>query len=238
MRLPSRRAEFALQAGDHARRDRRADAERKADRDHRVARRQIRGRAQRRRASGRRGWSSPAAPRGRARAAAPMIVASDSVPSAKISVDRGRRRSTTCRLVRMTPLSTITTPVPTPRLDVLADRSADQAPARAPLTAGSPRRPARRPTAEAPSRARAAPPRRCRPACTGAAWVPFSPVRTTAARPAGRRSRWKAPVRGAGRMYARWRGARRRPRRPRSMGSPAHRRSATGWNGCRAKVFS
>ena len=49
MRLPSARAVFALQAGDDAGGGRRADAEGKADRDHLIARREIGGRAQRRR---------------------------------------------------------------------------------------------------------------------------------------------------------------------------------------------
>ena len=42
-----------------------------------------------------------------------MTVASDSVPSWKITVSFDAP-ATTCRLVRMMPLSTITTPVPTP----------------------------------------------------------------------------------------------------------------------------
>ena len=104
---------------------------------------------------------APAAPRDRARAARRSPSASDSRPSANATSTRSAP-ATTCRLVRMMPLSTMTTPVPTP-----STMCAFRSPARGPrprtrtTERAPPRRPWRRATAAARSRACAAPRRRC-----------------------------------------------------------------------------
>ena len=127
------RAVLALEAGDDAGRHRRPDAEREADRHHLVARRQVLGRAQR-------GGDEVVGQRLRLQHGEVVLglhrrppTACDSVPSAKVTVSDSLP-ATTCRLVRMTPLSTMTTPVPTLRSTSRPVAVAEAAPAGAPLS--------------------------------------------------------------------------------------------------------
>jgi len=93
-----------------------ANAEREADGDHLVARRKIRGGAQ----GGRDESSGTVAAWMTARSSSgcsPTTVASDSSPSANTTFTR-LAPATTCRLVRMVPLSTMTTPAADTRFDV------------------------------------------------------------------------------------------------------------------------
>ena len=150
-------------------RRRRPDAEREADRDDLVARREIGGRAQRRRRQV--VGNCLGLKHGE-------IVLGSHADDGRLAI-RGRRRTrtsirsapaTTCRLVRMIPVSTMTTPVPTP-CDHMAFLvlARSRCRARGRRSVARPRRPLPRAMAAARFRACAAPRRRCPAASAGAA---------------------------------------------------------------------
>ena len=118
--LAFRRTVLAPQAGDDARRRRRTDAERKADRDHLIAEREVGWSTAAWRPRDRRAASSPATPRGRVSGCTPITVGIRLECRRRRRPSPASRASTTCRLVRMMPLSTTTTPLADTLLDVSA----------------------------------------------------------------------------------------------------------------------